>query len=102
MGAVREYDAKLDARKRLTIRDAGYEHYRVREFDDGTVVLQPRVLVSPNALTAKTLRDAEAGRDVKAFETAEELFADLESKPPARHGPVSRRRVDSSGATDRG
>ncbi|MHB1195151.1 MAG: hypothetical protein ACYC6F_19180 [Longimicrobiales bacterium] len=79
MVAVREYDAKLDARRRLTIRDAGYEHYHVREFDDGTVVLQPRVLVSPNALTAETLRDAEAGSDVKEFETADALFADIES-----------------------
>ena len=79
MSAVREYDAKLDARKRLTIRDAGYEHYHVREFDDGTVVLKPRVLVPPNALTAETLRDAEAGRDVEAFETADALFEDIES-----------------------
>ena len=79
MGTVREYDAKLDARKRLTIREAGYEHYHVRELEDGTVVLQPRVLVSPNALTAKTLRDAEAGRDLQSFETAEALFKDLES-----------------------
>lgn len=70
---------RLLNRKRLTIRDAGYEHYHVREFDDGTVVLQPRVLVSPNTLTAGTLRDAEAGRDVQAFKTADALFADLES-----------------------
>lgn len=79
MGTVREYDAKLDARNRLTIRDAAYEHYRVRQLDDGTVVLQPRVLVSPNELTAKTLRDSEAGREVRSFETAEELFEDLEA-----------------------
>ena len=79
MGSVREYDAKLDARNRLTVRDAGYEHYRVQEFEDGTVVLQPRVLVSPNALTADTLRQAEEGREVEEFETAEEIFKDLES-----------------------
>lgn len=79
MGTVREYDAKLDARKRLTIRDAGYEHYHVRELDDGTVVLQPRVLVPPNALTAEVLRDVEEGRDVEVFESAEALFEDLES-----------------------
>ena len=79
MTLQRQYDAKLDSRNRITIRDAAYEHYHVREFDDGTVVLEPRVLVSPNALTAKTLRAAEAGRDVRQFDTAEELFADLES-----------------------
>jgi len=51
----------------------------VREFEDGRIVLEPRVLVSPNASTAATLRDAEAGRNVQDFETAEELFEDLEN-----------------------
>jgi len=37
------------------------------------------VLVAPNALTAKTLRAAEAGRNVRQFDSAEELFEDLES-----------------------
>lgn len=79
MRAIKEYDAKLDSRSRITIRDAPYEHYHVRELENGTVVLEPRVLVSPNALTARALRDAEAGRNVRRFETAEELFEDLES-----------------------
>ncbi|MCH7934337.1 MAG: hypothetical protein IIC36_10145 [Gemmatimonadetes bacterium] len=39
----------------------------------------PRVLVSPTLLTAETLKKAEAGRDLEEFETAEELFQDLES-----------------------
>lgn len=79
MPATKEYDAKLDSRNRITIRDAAYDHYHVREFEDGTVVLEPRVLVSPNAITAKTLRDAEAGQNVRQFDTAEQLFEDLES-----------------------
>jgi len=78
MGKVREYEATLDGRNRLTVRDAGYQHYHVKEFDDGTVVLEPRVLVSPNLLTAETIRDSRAGRNVKEFETVEELFEDLE------------------------
>jgi hypothetical protein len=79
VGTVKEYDAKLDSRKRITIRDAEYEHYHVREFEDGRIVLEPRVLVAPNPLTAKTLRDSEAGRNVREFDTADELFEDLES-----------------------
>jgi len=79
MSSVKEYDAKLDSRKRLTIREAEYDHYHVREFEDGRIVLEPRVLVSPNARTAETLRDAEAGRNVQDFESAEELFDDLEN-----------------------
>jgi hypothetical protein len=80
MGTTREYEVTLDARNRLTVREAGYRHYHVKVFDDGTVVLQPRVLVSPTMLTAETLKKVEEGRaDVREFETAEELFADLES-----------------------
>ena len=79
MAGAREYDAKLDSRNRITIRDAEYEHYHVREFEDGTVVLEPRVLVSPNPLTTKTLQDSEAGRNVRRFATADELFEDLEN-----------------------
>tara|TARA_B100000809_G_scaffold91667_1_gene90175 strand:- start:40 stop:279 length:240 start_codon:yes stop_codon:yes gene_type:complete len=79
MGRIREYEAKLDARNRLTIRDAGYEHYHVQELEDGTVVLKPRVLVSPTLLTAETLRKADEGRELEEFETAEHLFEDLEN-----------------------
>lgn len=77
MAASREYDARLDSRNRLTIREASYEHYHVKEFEDGTVVLEPRVLVAPNPVTAKTLRDSEAGRGVTTFESADELLEDL-------------------------
>ncbi len=53
--------------------------HHVQELDDDTVVLKPRVLVSPTLLTVETLKKAEAGRDLEEFETAEELFQDLES-----------------------
>jgi hypothetical protein len=79
MATVKEYDAKLDSRKRITIRDGEYDHYHVREFEDGRIVLEPRVLVAPNPVTARTLRDSEGGRNVREFDTAEELFEDLES-----------------------
>jgi hypothetical protein len=79
MATVKEYDAKLDSRKRITIRDAEYEHYHMWEFEDGRIVLEPRVLVAPNPVTAKTLRDSEAGRKVRQFDTVDELFEDLES-----------------------
>ncbi|GMV07608.1 MAG: hypothetical protein AMXMBFR53_38830 [Gemmatimonadota bacterium] len=61
MGTVREYDAKLDARNRLTIREARYEHYHVRELSDGTVVLQPRVLVPPDDRAARATPAPLAG-----------------------------------------
>lgn len=53
---VKKYDAKLDDKKRITIRDSKYDFYHVEEFEDGTLVLKPRVLVDPNEISEKTLR----------------------------------------------
>ena len=54
--AIREYDARLDAKKRLTLRDAGYEYYHVSVLPDQRIVLEPRVLTSPFSLSANTLK----------------------------------------------
>ena len=53
---VKRYDAKLDNKKRLTIRGTKYDFYYVQEFNDGTLVLKPRILVGPNELSKNTLR----------------------------------------------
>ncbi|MDZ7318245.1 MAG: hypothetical protein ONB11_03765 [candidate division KSB1 bacterium] len=52
---VKTYDAKLDNKKRLTIRGTKYEFYRIQEFDDGTIVLKPRILVDPDELSENSL-----------------------------------------------
>lgn len=49
------YDAKMDSKKRVTLRGAKYEYYNVQEMDDGSVLLSPRVLVSPFEISANTL-----------------------------------------------
>ena len=36
--AVKVYDAKMDSKKRITLRNALYEYYHVEEFDDGRIV----------------------------------------------------------------
>lgn len=54
--AIREYDAKLDSKNRLTLRDAGYEYYHVTVLPDQRIVLEPRVLTSPFEVSANTLR----------------------------------------------
>lgn len=46
----RNYDTKLDTKRRLTIRHARTEFYHVTEYEDGTVKLEPRVLISPEML----------------------------------------------------
>ena len=50
-----EYDAKVDAKKRITIRNANYDYYHVREMEDGTILLEPRELYAPFQISANTL-----------------------------------------------
>ena len=54
--AIRDYDAKLDSKNRLTLRDAEYEYYHVSILPDQRIVLEPRVLMSPFEVSANTLR----------------------------------------------
>lgn len=53
---VREYDAKLDSKKRLILREAGYEYYHVSVLSDQRIVLEPRVLTKPFEVSANTLK----------------------------------------------
>ena len=53
---VREYDAKLDSKKRLTLREANFEYYHVSVLPDQRIVLEPRVLTSPFQVSEKSLR----------------------------------------------
>jgi hypothetical protein len=53
---IKEYDARLDSKKRITIRGAKTHYYRVREKEDGSIELSPRVLVHPDEISAKTLK----------------------------------------------
>lgn len=56
MSPVSEYDAKIDVKKRLTLRGAQYGHYHVKEFQDGRIVLEPRELVKPFTVSRRTLK----------------------------------------------
>ncbi|MBQ9365783.1 MAG: hypothetical protein IJT82_08400 [Schwartzia sp.] len=47
MLAIKNYTAHLDAKKRLTLRGAKYEYYDVKEYENGSIVLEPRELVAP-------------------------------------------------------
>lgn len=52
---TKEYDAKTDSRGRVTLRGAEFDHYHVREYEDGTIELAPRELVDPR-ISERTLR----------------------------------------------
>ncbi len=43
---VKKYDAKVDSKKRITLRDAKYDYYSVTTYDDGSVSLEPKILIS--------------------------------------------------------
>ncbi len=58
--AVKEYDAKLDTKKRITLRSVIFEYYHVSEYEDGRIVLEPRVLMPPFQVSANTLTMMDA------------------------------------------
>lgn len=53
--AVREYDAKLDSKRRITLRSSNYLYYHVQELNNGTIVLDPRELTAPFEVSSNTL-----------------------------------------------
>ena len=53
---VKEYEAHLDTKKRITLRGAQSEYYAVKTFRDGRVLLEPRVLVPPQAVSKRALK----------------------------------------------
>ena len=53
--AIREYDAKLDSKKRLTLRSGLFDYYHVSELDDGKIILEPRELTAPFQVSENTL-----------------------------------------------
>ena len=58
--AVKEYDVKIDTKKRITLRGSSYEYYHVIELPSGRIELEPRVLVEPFEIAEDTLRMVDA------------------------------------------
>ena len=56
MDVVKNYDAHLDSKRRITLRGASYQNYNVSVLKNGCIVLEPRVLVAPPSISAKTLK----------------------------------------------
>lgn len=55
MEPVKKYDARIDSKKRVTLRDAKYAYYHVQEYADGRILLEPRELVRPFDISRSTL-----------------------------------------------
>jgi hypothetical protein len=52
---IKEYEAKLDIKKRFTLRGAKFNYYKVKVYSDGHIELEPRVLVPTDNISKKTL-----------------------------------------------
>lgn len=59
MLTARNYTTHIDSKKRLTLRGAKYDYYKVREYDNGFITLEPQELVSPLQISAKTLESMD-------------------------------------------
>ena len=56
---LKTYDARIDSKKRITIRNPKYEYYHVVEKENGVVVLEPRELIDPLTISKETLEQMD-------------------------------------------
>lgn len=59
MEAVKDYTVHIDSKKRVTLRGAAYKYYNVREYKNGCIILEPRELIVPESISARTLKDMD-------------------------------------------
>ena len=66
VASLEQYDARSDDRKRVTIRGAANQFFRVVHRKDGTILLKPKMLVDA-PISARTLRGMdEAMKNIRA------------------------------------
>ena len=53
---VDDYDVAADAKNRISLRGARTKFFHVRALPNGCYVLEPRVLVPPQAVSARSLK----------------------------------------------
>ena len=51
-----KYDVAADAKKRISLRNAKTKYFHVQALSNGSYLLEPRVLVPPQAVSARTLK----------------------------------------------
>ena len=67
MYAIKDYDVRLDDKGRVTLRGATYKNYNVKLYENGCFILEPRELVIPEVISARSL--AEMDKAVENFKT---------------------------------
>src|SRR6478672_3212570 len=53
---VQGYDVAADAKNRISLRGARTKYFHVKVLSNGSFLLEPRVLVAPQLLSARTRR----------------------------------------------
>jgi hypothetical protein len=53
---VEDYDVAADAKKRISLRSAKTKYFHVKALSNGCFLLEPRVLVSPQAISVRSLK----------------------------------------------
>jgi hypothetical protein len=53
---LENYDVAADAKKRISLRNAKTKYFHVKVLSNGCFFLEPRVLVPPEALSARSLK----------------------------------------------
>jgi hypothetical protein len=73
---VEDYDVAADAKKRISLRSAKTKYFHVKELSNGCFYLEPRVLVPPQAVSARSLEmlDKSAVNLNKALTDKKEKF----------------------------
>jgi len=76
---VESYDVAADAKKRINLRNAKTKYFHVKAFSNGCYLLEPRVLVPPHVISARTMKMIEqsAGNLKKGRASASIDFASL-------------------------
>jgi len=56
---IERYDVAADAKKRISLRNAKTKYFHIKSLSNGCYLLEPRVLVPPQAVPARTLKMLE-------------------------------------------
>ena len=56
VSVVESYDVAADTKKRINLRNAKTKYFHVKALSNGCYLLEPRVLVPPQAISARSLK----------------------------------------------
>jgi hypothetical protein len=59
VSVLQHYLASADAKNRISLRGSKAKYFEVKALSNGSYMLEPRVLISPDAIPARTLRMLE-------------------------------------------